>query len=74
MVEVFNKENKLIDDASIARGNFILVKCYIRYWKHYTSNCHKLTLELTIIKQLIKSKLIIKDNNNSHRFIIYINL
>jgi hypothetical protein len=55
-IEVFDKKNKSIDGASIARGDFVLVKCYIRYWKHYTSKHHRLTLELTVIKQLIKSK------------------
>jgi hypothetical protein len=31
MIEVFDKENKLIDGASIVGGDFVLVKCYIRY-------------------------------------------
>jgi hypothetical protein len=70
MIEVSNKENKLIVGASIARGNFVLVKCYIKYWKHYSSKCHGLTLKLTAIKQIIKGKSIIKDDYNYHRFII----
>jgi hypothetical protein len=70
MIEVSNKENKFIVGASITGGNFVLVKCYIKYWRHYISKCHGLTLELIAIKQIIKGKSIIKDNYNYHRFII----
>jgi len=70
MIEIFDKENKLINGASIVRGDLISVKYYIRYWRHYTSKSHELTLKLIVVKQLIKGKLIIKNNYNSHRFII----
>jgi hypothetical protein len=70
MIELSNKENKLIVGASIARGDFVLMKCYIKYWRNYSSKCHGLTLELIAIKQIIKGKSIIKDNYNYHRFII----
>jgi hypothetical protein len=30
-IEVFDKKNKLIDGVSIIRGDFVSVKCYIRY-------------------------------------------
>jgi hypothetical protein len=69
-IEVFDKENKLIDGASITGGDFVSMKRYTIYWKHYTSKHHELTLELAFVKQLIKGKLIIKINYNSHRFII----
>jgi hypothetical protein len=70
MIEVYDKENKLIVVASIVGGNFVLVKCYIKYWRHCTSKLIGLTLELTTVKQLIKGKSIIKDNYNYHRFTI----
>jgi hypothetical protein len=37
MIEVYDKENKLIVVASIVGGNFVFVKRYIKYWKHCTS-------------------------------------
>jgi len=70
MIEVFDKENKFIVGAFFVEGTFVLVKCYIKYWKHCTLKHHGLTLELSAVKQLIKGKLIIKDNYNFYRFII----
>jgi hypothetical protein len=37
MIEVYDKKNKLIVVASIVGGSFVLVKCYIKYWRHCTS-------------------------------------
>jgi DNA integrity scanning protein DisA with diadenylate cyclase activity len=36
-IEVFDKDNKLIDGATIIQGNLVSIKCYIRYWKHFAS-------------------------------------
>jgi hypothetical protein len=36
----------------INSGNLMSIKYYIKYWKHYSSKKHDLTLELNIVKLL----------------------
>jgi DNA integrity scanning protein DisA with diadenylate cyclase activity len=33
-IEVFDKDNKLIDGAIIIQGDLVSIKCYVQYWKH----------------------------------------
>jgi hypothetical protein len=68
-IEIFDKNNKLIDGNIINPRDLVSVKCYIRYWKHFTSKWHGLTLKLATVKLLNQVNLI-KDNYDTHRLII----
>ncbi len=63
-IEFFCESNKFVDGTTIVGGD--LVKCCIQYWKHYAYKHHGSTLQLAVMKQLIKGWLIIKDNYNVH--------
>ncbi len=51
IIDVFDKDNKVIDDAIVVLGDLISIKCYIRYWRHYTSKWHGLIYELATTKK-----------------------
>jgi hypothetical protein len=68
-IEIFDKNNKLIDGNKINPKDLVFVKCYIQYWRHFAFKRYGLTLELTIVKILDQVNLI-KDNYDTHRLII----
>ncbi len=68
-IEIFDNNNKLIDGNIINLGDLVSIKCYIRYWRHFTSKQHGLTLKLTTVKLLDQINLI-KKNYDTHRLII----
>jgi hypothetical protein len=39
-IEIFYKNNKLIDGNIINLGDLVSIKCYIRYWRHFASKQH----------------------------------
>jgi len=43
---VLDKVNKLIDGAIVNLGDLVSIKCYVRYWKHFVSKQHGITLKL----------------------------
>jgi hypothetical protein len=43
-IEIFYKNNKLIDGNTINPKDLVFFKCYIRYWRHFVSKRHGLTL------------------------------
>jgi len=47
-IEIFDFEDKLIDEDTINLGNLISTKCCIRYWRHFAFK----TLELVALKLL----------------------
>ncbi len=55
----------------INSGNLISIKHYIKYWKHFSSKKHNLTLELNIVKVLQQANTIEK-NYDVYKLIIYI--
>jgi hypothetical protein len=57
-IEIFDKNNKLIDGNTINPRDLVSIKCYIKYWRHFTSKQHKLTLELAIVKLIYQVNLI----------------
>jgi hypothetical protein len=63
------KEATLIDMDMVNLGDLISMKCYIRYWRHFASKWHILTLELVTIKILSHANTI-KDSYNAHKLII----
>ncbi len=52
IVDFFDKGNRVIDGNILNLEDLVSIKCYIRYWRHFISKQHKLTLELTTIKLL----------------------
>jgi hypothetical protein len=70
IVDFFDKNNKVIDGNILNSGDLVSIKCYIRYWRHFISKQHKLTLELAAIKLLDHVNLI-KHNYDIHMFIIW---
>jgi hypothetical protein len=54
-VQIFDNTNKLIDGNTINLGDLVSIKCHIRYWRHFASKKHGLTLKLTIVKLLDQS-------------------
>jgi hypothetical protein len=69
IIEVFDKDNKLINAATINPRDLVSIKCYVRYWRHFVSKRHGITLKLIVVKK-IDLGIIIVDNYNTHRFII----
>jgi hypothetical protein len=53
----------------INSGNLMSIKDYIKYWKHFTSTKHDLTLELNTFKLLNQANTI-KNNYNVYKLII----
>jgi len=49
-VEIFDKDNKLIDGDIMSLGDLVSIKCYTRYWRHFVSKRHGLTLDLIAVK------------------------
>jgi hypothetical protein len=43
-IELFDKDNKLIDGATIIQGNLVSIKCYVQYWRHFTFKWHKIRI------------------------------
>ncbi len=72
-VQIFDKNNKLIDGNTINSGDLISIKCYIWYWRHFAYKRHGLTLKLVVVKLLDQANTI-KDNYDAHRLIIWIHL
>ncbi len=44
-IEIFDKNNKIIDGNTINPRDLVSIKCYIKYWRHFTSKWHGLTLD-----------------------------
>jgi len=65
---VFDKNNQLIDDATI-----ICIKFYVIYYRHFMSKWHGITSKLVVVKNIYQGKIIV-DGYNIHRFITYIRL
>ncbi len=55
---MFDKDNKLIDGSTIIQGDLVSIKCYIWYWKHFTSKQHGITLKLAALNNKIKVKVL----------------
>jgi len=66
---VFDKDNKLINGATINPRDFVSIKCYVRYCKHFISKWHGITWKLVAIKTFDQGRIIV-DNYNTHRFIM----
>jgi hypothetical protein len=60
---------KLIDGNIVNWGDLVFNKCYIRYYRHFTSKKHDLIMELAIVKLLDHGN-IIRGSYDIHRFII----
>ncbi len=56
---MFDKNNKLINDAIVNPGVLVSIKCYVKYWRHFISKQHEITLELIDVKFLIKVELLL---------------
>ncbi len=69
-IENFDKNKKLIDGNTINLGDLVSIKCYIKYWRHFASKQHRLTLELVAVKILDQVNLI-KNSYDTHRLIIW---
>ncbi len=50
-IEVFDKDNKLIDGAILIQGHLVSIKCYVQYWRHFIFKRYGITLELAAIKK-----------------------
>jgi len=42
VVEIFDKDDKLIDGNRVKLRNLMSIKCYIKYWRHFASKRHGL--------------------------------
>ncbi len=69
VIKVFDKDNKLINDVIVNLGNLVSIKCYVRYWRHFVSKWHGITLESVDIKKFDQGRIIV-DSYNTHIFII----
>jgi hypothetical protein len=68
-VQISDNTNKLIDGNTINSRDLVSIKCYIRYWRHFASKRHGLTLKLIVVELLDQANTI-KDNYDVHRLII----
>jgi hypothetical protein len=66
---VLDKVNKLINGAIVNLGDLVSIKCYARYWRHFVSKQHGITLKLVVVKKFDQG-IIIVDSYNIHIFII----
>jgi hypothetical protein len=44
-IEIFDKNNKIIDGNTINPRDLVSIKCYTKYWRHFSSKWHGLTLD-----------------------------
>jgi hypothetical protein len=51
IIKVFDKNNKLINGATIIIGDLVSIKCYVGYWKHFISKQHEITSQLVVVKK-----------------------
>ncbi len=66
---MLDKVNKLINGAIVNLGDLVSIKCYVRYWRHFVSKRHGITLESVDIKKIDQCRIIV-DSYNTQRFII----
>jgi hypothetical protein len=50
-IEVFYKNNQLIDAATIISRDLVCIKCYVIYYKHFMSKWHGITLKLVVVRK-----------------------
>ncbi len=72
-VEIFDKDNKLIDADTMSSRDLVSIKCYIRYEKHFVSKKRGLKLKVIVIKLLNQANMI-KDSYDACRLLIWIHL
>jgi hypothetical protein len=51
-IEMFDKGNQLIDNATIISRDLVCIKCYVRYYRHFISKWHGITLKLVVVKNI----------------------
>lgn len=71
---MFDKNNQLIDDATIISRDLVCIKWYVIYYRHFMSKWHGITLKVVVVNIYIYQGKIIVDGYNIHRFITYIRL
>ncbi len=67
---MFDKNNQLIDGATMISRDLVCIKCYVIYYRHFMSKWHGITLKLVVVKNIYQGKIIV-DGYNIHRFITY---
>ncbi len=72
-VEIFDKDNKLIDADTMISRDLVSIKCDVRYEKHFVFNKHGLKLKLIVFKLLNQANMI-KDSYDACRLLIWIHL